>query len=48
VETRAYTKILETVPNPDKFVGEPPPMAAQSPLAVVQNNSNFHSIFPFE
>jgi hypothetical protein len=40
-------KILETVPNPDKFVGEPPQLAAQPPLAVAKINFNFHFIFPF-
>jgi hypothetical protein len=30
------TKILETVPNPDKFVGESPHLEAQPPLAVAK------------
>jgi hypothetical protein len=47
VETRACTKILETVPNPDTFVGEPPHTAAQPPHAVEEPNSNLHFIFPY-
>jgi hypothetical protein len=30
------TKISETVPNPDKFIGEPPQWAAQPPHAVAK------------
>jgi hypothetical protein len=36
VENRACTKILETVPNPDTFVGEPPHTAGEPPLAVAK------------
>jgi hypothetical protein len=47
VETRACTKILETVPNPDNFIGEPPQLAAQPPLAVVKRNSKLPFYFSF-
>jgi hypothetical protein len=46
VETRACTKILETIPNPDTFVGEPPHTARQPPQAVakqIQTSTYFFS-----
>jgi hypothetical protein len=36
VEFKAFTKILETVPNPGNFAGEPPHTAAQPPSAVAK------------
>jgi hypothetical protein len=36
VDFKACTKILETVPNPGNFAGEPPHTAAQPPSAVAK------------
>jgi hypothetical protein len=47
VETRACTKILETVPNPENYFGEPPHTEAQPPHAVTEPNWNLHFIFPY-
>ena len=46
VENRNWTKILETVPNLDNFVGEPPHMEVQPPHAVADSNLNLHLDFP--
>ena len=39
-------KMSETVPNPGKFVGEPPHQAAQPPHAVAIHILHLHYIFP--
>ena len=48
VETRACTKILETVPNPNTIVSESPHTIAQLPQTVAKYISNHHLIFPLK
>jgi hypothetical protein len=48
VDYRHCTKNLETVPNPDNFIGEPPHIEAQPSHAVIIYISNHHLFFPLK
>jgi hypothetical protein len=47
VDFKTVRRFRNNISNPGNFAGEPPPMAAQPPLAVAKINSNFHKFFPF-